>query len=222
MQINNFFMSLFTSFFSSAARVRKKTEERLTQHHTDQKNFYVLIILAGAIATLGLILDAPAIVIGAMVVAPLITPVFGLSLNLLVFNFKQAGISFLMILGGTAVAILASIIMTWFVMFIDGHTIILTSEIISRTQTGILYFIIALLSGVAGAYSYAKPEILASIAGIAISVAVIPPIAVSGIGIATLDLALVESSLSLYLLNLVGISFGSILMFVSLGFGNET
>ncbi len=94
-------------------------------------------------------------------------------------------------------------------------------EILSRTHSNLLFFLVALFSGMAGSYAYAKPKVLSSITGIAISVALVPPLAVTGLGIATQQLNLSQESFILYLFNLSGICFGSIIMFLILGFGKD-
>ncbi len=207
------------AFFSRVSRVRRQTEKRLEEYTGTHANFFILIALAAAIATIGLILDNTAVVIGAMVVAPLVTPVFGFSLSLIVIRFKQTLRSLLMLLLGSLLAIVIGALLTHLVMFIEGDHITLTNEIISRTDANLLYLLVAFFSGIAGAYAYVKPEILASIAGIAISVAVIPPLAVAGIGVGIGEWSLVSSSVLLYIINLAGISFGSIVTFLSFGFG---
>lgn len=207
--------------FSPAVRIRKKTEARLEQYNQPSLSYFLLIILSSAIATAGLLLDNTSIVIGAMVVAPLITPIFGFALSFIVLKWRRMFISLGMLLSGTISAILISTVLAGLVTLVDGKSIMLTSEIISRTEPNLLYFLVALFSGMAGAYAYAKPDVLASLPGIAISVAVIPPLAVAGIGIVLTNFELVTQSLLLYGFNLAGILFGSLIIFLSFGFGSE-
>lgn len=208
--------------FSSPNTIRKKTESRLEQYSRPSVSFYLLILLSAAIATAGLIVNNTSIVIGAMVVAPLITPLFGASLHLLVFQWRGFFRDLLVLVSGTAATIAVSALLAFLIEVIEGTSIALTPEIISRTEPNLLYFVVALLSGVAGAYAYAKPDVLASLAGIAISVAVIPPLSVSGIGIVIQNGFVVQQSLLLFALNIAGILFGSILLFLSLGFAKDT
>ncbi|PIT86977.1 MAG: TIGR00341 family protein [Candidatus Magasanikbacteria bacterium CG10_big_fil_rev_8_21_14_0_10_43_6] len=207
------------AFFSHVDRVRRQTEKRLETYTGTPNSFFILIALASAIATIGLILNNTAIVIGAMVVAPLVTPVFGFSLSLIAVHIQQGFKAALMLSLGSIVAIIMAAILTRLVAFIEGDAISITNEIVLRTDVNILYLLVAFFSGVAGAYAYVKPDILASIAGIAISVAVMPPLAVAGIGLGLGDWSLVTNSLLLFAINLAGISFGSIITFLSFGFG---
>ncbi|MFH1286361.1 MAG: DUF389 domain-containing protein [Candidatus Magasanikbacteria bacterium] len=211
-------MSFLTSHTD---RIRMKTEIHLNNFSTPSINFFVLIGLASAIAALGLLLDNTAVVIGAMVVAPLVTPVFALALSILLLKIKRAGKALGVIFMGTVLAVFISTILGHLIILIEGEQFRMTSEIISRTKPNLLFFLVALCSGAAGAYAYGRPKIMESITGIAISVAVIPPLAVVGLEMAAKNYALASQSFLLYLLNLAGITFGSILMFLILGFGKE-
>lgn len=183
-------------------------------------NYFVLIALSAAIATFGLALDNTSIVIGAMVVAPLITPVFAFSLGLILFRMKNVAKSFLSLFFGTLAGLCVSILMAMVVILINGN-FALGSEVLGRTEPNLLFFLVAFLSGIAGAYAYGRPQVLESITGIAISVAIVPPLAVTGIGIALQNYHLMQTSFLLYAFNLLGIAFGSIVTFVALGFGKD-
>ncbi len=208
--------------FSHGARLRRKTKAHLEEYSSPSYSFFLLILLSSAIATLGLLLNNTAIVIGAMVVAPLITPIFGFSLSLLIFQLKKMTSTLLMLFSGTLIAITIAALLGFFMTFIEGHTLSLNAEILIRIKPDFMFFLVALFSGIAGSYAYAKPEKIAAIAGIAISVALIPPLAVCGLGIVFSDWNLVSQSLLLYGFNLSGICLGSIITFLFLGFGKET
>lgn len=214
-------MKLFGALTSRTLRLRRKTEKQLEQYTRPSTDFFVLIGFASALAVLGLIMNNAAIVIGAMVVAPLITPVFGFSLGLLIGRVRRMSISLWTITLGTILSLVVSVAVTLFVLFVQEDGIVLTNEILSRTAPDLLFFLVALISGMVGAYAYVRHGILERIAGIAISVAIIPPLAVVGMQLALFNLHLAQQSFVLYVLNLLGICFGSILMFIFLGFGNE-
>ena len=206
---------------SRIERIRNATQQRLHDMTPQTGDFYVLIGLSSALATLGLLMNNIAVVIGAMVVAPLVTPLFAFSLSLLIFQIRDLGRSFLAILMGTILAIGMSALVGWGGFFVAGNWETLTSEILSRSEPNMFFFLVALFSGMAGSFAYAKPKILESVTGIAISVAIIPPLAVSGIGIALNDMFLFKQSFLLYTFNVIGICLGSILMFIFLGFGKK-
>lgn len=207
--------------FSPFARLRRQTAKRLHVYTRPSINFFVLISLSAAIVSLGLLLDNASIVIGGMVVAPLITPIFGFSLHLILFHPKGMMRPLQSIFLGTIFAVVTAMIVGYIGLFIEGESVMIGQEILSRANSNLLFFLVALLSGMAGAYAYAKPEVLSSITGIAISVALVPPLAVTGLGFALGDVSLASESFVLYMFNLAGICFGSIMMFLILGFGKD-
>lgn len=78
--------------------------------------------------------------------------------------------------------------------------------------------IIAILAGFAASFALVKPQLNETLPGIAISVAIIPPLAVTGIGIANLNLLLISGSFLLFLVNLIGVVFASMITFSLMNF----
>lgn len=210
------------SFLTSrTVKVRRKTEEQLEHYTKPSVDFFVLMIVSSSIATIGLLLDNASIVIGAMMIAPLITPLFGFALSTLLLRPKTMGLSLIAILLGTALGFFTAILASLAISTIAPEYFMITNEILARTSPNMLYLLIAILSGMAGAYAYGRPNLSERVVGIAISVALIPPLTVSGIAIAMQDWNIAGQSFLLYLLNLSGILFGSICIFMFLGFGKD-
>jgi len=172
------------NFLSSRQRVRETVEKHLEKYSHPTTDFFVLIALSASIATLGLALNNTAIIIGAMVVAPLVTPIFGFSLYLILFKGKGISESLFSILAGSVLAILTSTLIGYLFLVIEETNVLYTTEILARTEPNLLYFIVAILSGLAGAYAYVRPELSERIVGIAISAAIIPPLGVIGLALA--------------------------------------
>lgn len=208
-------------FLSPIVRIRHATQKRLVAVTPQSRDFYILISFSAALATLGLLMDNTAVVIGAMVVAPLVTPIFTFSLSLLVLEGTQLWRSCASILFGSLVAIAVAALLGWAVRVLLGTGIVLTPEILSRSKPDTLYFLVAILSGMVGSYAYARPKILEFVTGVAIAVAIIPPIAVIGIALSLGNTFLFQQSALLYVFNVCGICLGSMMMFVCLGFGKE-
>ncbi len=211
-------MSLFTPRF---IQLRTKTENRLELFGKPNTDFFVLTGLSAALASLGLLLNNTAVVIGAMLVAPLITPIFGFGLSLIVFRVHRMYTALLSLLLGTIIIFTISALIGYIVMWINGGTLSLTSEILSRAEPNLLFFLVAFFSGMVGAYTYVRSNILSSIAGVAISVALIPPASVFGLALVMHNWFILEQSLFLYVLNLAGVFFGGIVMFLFFGFGKN-
>lgn len=214
-------MDIVKHLTSQTLRLREKTEKRMDLYTRPSKNFFILISLSSAIVVLGLMLNNTAVIIGGMVVAPLITPIFGLSLGVILLKTKTIGRALISIILGSLAAIIISAVISYLTISLEGSHLALTAEITNRTNPNILFFLVALFSGMAGAYAYTHEKAAERVTGIAISVALIPPLSVMGIGLSVLNLVLVQQSALLYVFNLFGICFGSIIMFVLMGFGKN-
>ena len=177
--------------------------------------YWMVLILSGAIATLGLALNSAAVVIGAMLVAPLLAPVTGLALALAVGDGRLALQTAAIVAGSTVAVIAISALLTSLLPF---HTV--TLEISARTRPSTLDLGIAVFSGLVGAVvTVARGRRLsAAIPGVAISVALIPPLAVAGFGIGSgWQPNLIYGSLLLYGANLTGIVLSGMAIFLLVG-----
>jgi uncharacterized hydrophobic protein (TIGR00271 family) len=195
-------------FKNISAEHKSETIERLITHSTPSQDFFLMIILATAMAAIGLLLNSAAIVIGSMLISPMLYSFLSLSLGLSISDHKLIFQSFLSIVKSLIIGIAAATIITLF--FPPAG---LTSEILSRINPTLAYGTIALIAGFAAAFAMVKPQLNETLPGIAIAVALIPPIAVVGIGVATLNWAVIRGSLLLFLLNAVAIIIGSIIVF---------
>lgn len=177
--------------------------------------YWLVLILSGAIATLGLALDSSAVVIGAMLVAPLLAPIVGLSLALAVGDSRlalQSGA----VVGGSLVAVIATA--AALTALLPFHT--LTLEISSRIHPTTLDLGVAVCSGLVGALvTVARGQRLsAAIPGVAVAVALIPPLAVAGFGMAAgWQEDVIWGALLLLGANLAGIVLSGLLVFLLIG-----
>lgn len=209
------------NIFSKTFWNRKRTEKELEKYSEPDTSFFILMFFSSAIATLGLILNSVAIIVGAMVIAPIVTPIFGFSLNFLILQIKDTLKATWTAIVGTLVGIATSFTITWIIDFFQTIEIKNTAQIIARIEPGLLHLFVAIFSGMVGAYAYSKPDLQERIVGIAISVALIPPLATIGLGLALTNPDIWQGSSLLYLTNLAGIAFGSIVTFAALGFGQK-
>lgn len=177
--------------------------------------YWSVLVLSGAIATLGLALNNAAVVIGAMLIAPLLAPTMGLALGLAMGDVRLASQSFIAIAVSTFAVIAVAAILTLLLPF---HTF--TPEITARTRPTTLDLGIAVFSGLAGAVVSVtrRHGLSAAIPGVAVAVALIPPIAVTGFSVgATLHWSYIKGSLLLYGANLAGIVFSGTVVFLLIG-----
>jgi uncharacterized hydrophobic protein (TIGR00271 family) len=133
-------------------------------------DFLVLIIISAVLAAFGLILNSNAVIIGAMLVAPLMTPLIALATGLVVGNIRIMRQSAFTLLQGIFAALLVALLVGWI-----SSTIIVTAEMAARGNVTFLDMGVALASGVIGAYATARKDIPSALAGVAIAAALMPP-----------------------------------------------
>jgi uncharacterized hydrophobic protein (TIGR00271 family) len=175
--------------------------------------FNVMMVLATLIATFGLFADSSPVIIGAMILAPIISPIVSFSMGMVRYDVNMLKAGIITILIGT----IGSLIFAAGVSIIIPLKVI-TSEIDARLSPTLLDLGIAVVSGIAAAYAHAKEGIAKSLAGVAIAVALVPPLAVAGIGIGWMDWEVFSGAFLLYLTNLSGIIMFAGLTFLLMGF----
>ncbi len=177
-------------------------------------SFFFMLGLAVVIATLGLIGNSAPTIIGAMIVAPLMSPITSFSFGMVIFDRVLISRSLITVMAGVILVVaMAYLITLMFGMRITG------SEILNRTHPSLIDLGVAVAAGGAAAFAHTRKSIMNSIAGVAIAVALVPPLAVSGIGLALGHKATTEAGLSLSRFGLhhggADIAGGSFLLFVT-------
>lgn len=176
-------------------------------------HFLLLMVLSAIVATLGLFLSSAAVIIGAMVLAPLMAPLISLAMgilrgdrNLLQTSLTTIGIGVALALGTAA----------FLALLIPFERI--TPEMAGRLNPNLLDLGVAIAAGIAGAYAHARENVMKSLPGVAIAVALAPPLCVAGIGLGWMDLHVISGALLLFLTNLVGIALAAATTFLVLGY----
>ena len=192
--------------------------------------FFVLLISSAVIATLGLISNSTAVVIGAMIVAPLMDPILSLSFGLAVSDAALIKRSAITVLFGTGVVIASAAVLSWALGI--SHV---QSEITGRISPNLIDLGIAVAASIAGSFTMTRERLSNSIAGVAIAVALVPPLCVCGIGltlgteviavfgrgsVAGLSNQIAEGSFLLFVANLIGITLAGLLVFLLQQYGS--
>lgn len=198
-------------FYSVPESDKKNSIEKLIEYSYPSANFYLMIILSVAMATFGLLLNDASIVIGSMLIAPVLYPILSTSMGIVMNNNLVLRKSFSTLIKSALLAIGSAFCVTLF--FGDPATISTSSEIISRAAPSLLHGGVAVIAGFAASFALLKPKLSETLPGIAISVALVPPLAVTGIGFAVANPYLVKGSFLLFTLNTLGIIFTSMLVF---------
>lgn len=191
---------------------RKALVERVQSGAHGGVDYHVMMVLSSGLASLGLLEDSTAVVIGAMLVAPLMGPLIGAGLALaqrnLVLYRDSIGVALLGLLVGFAISVLMGLLNPGFEPSL---------EIEARGNPDILDLGVAVLSGFVAAYALGRPGLANTLAGVAIAAALVPPLCVVGIGLTNGQPGVAANSTILLLTNLVAIILSAAVAFRLLG-----
>lgn len=209
---------------------------RIRRNARPDVDYYMLISLAAMIASLGLVVNSPAVVIGAMLVAPLMSPIIGVGLATVLGDAR--------FLKRSITAVLQGVILTIMVGAIAGLITFnqpLSNEILARTQPSLIDLGIALFSGLAAAYALCRSDAAGALPGVAIAAALVPPLTAVGLTLMAAVVSLFQmpvlsltavlandafrlplGALLLFMTNFVAIASASSFMFLVLGFRPTT
>lgn len=174
--------------------------------------YLMMTVISAAIAVLGLMLSSPAVVIGAMLVSPMMGPIVALGFSLALLDWARLKQSLTCLVVGMAVALTVAILLTLLSPLKEP-----TSEILARTRPNFFDLLIAVFSGVAGAYAVVRQR-GETIIGVAIATALMPPVATVGFGIGTGDLSISIGAFYLFMTNLLAIALAATLTAGFFGF----
>lgn len=169
-------------------------------------DFAALMILATSIAGLGLLADSAAVVIGAMLVAPLMMPLIGGGLSLVQGNWPLWRRSQRAVLMGFFAALGIGLLLGWGARMLGFG---LTGELAARGEPTLLDLGVAFVSGIAASYCLARPALSGALAGVAIAAALVPPIATVGICLSLGEVATARGAALLFGTNVVAIVLGA-------------
>ena len=200
--------------FRLGARDREKLYRRILESSLIDPEFLTMLLLSGLLALFGLLQNSVAVIIGAMLISPLMDPILAAALALLLGDSKL-GRKTAIVLGlsiGAVIAITA--IVAWLVPLKEA-----TPEILARTHPNLLDLFIAFLSGLAGTLALRTSSTSYTILpGVAIAVAVIPPLSVVGYAMSTHHWTMAWGGFLLFVTNLVSIMLSAALVFRLMGF----
>ncbi|MEG4863964.1 MULTISPECIES: DUF389 domain-containing protein [unclassified Microcoleus] len=183
-------------------------------------SYWIQVLFSAGIATLGLVLNSPAVIIGAMLISPLMGSILANGLALAAGDAILALRALVNLILSCTLAISFAVVLVLILPFKE-----MTSEILARTQPNLLDLVIALFSGAVGAVAICKEAkgVVTSIPGVSIAVALMPPLCVVGYGIGMAvslspgsGLAVARGGGLLFFTNLVAITFMAMLVFLVL------
>lgn len=194
-------------------------EERIAIYRQVRRNartvadFYVMMILATAIASLGLLLNSPAVIIGAMLMAPLMSALLGLGLGVVQGDVWLLRLALRTTLLGVLTGLCVSAVTA---LVVPGSRI--TDEMLGRSSPTLVDLAVALISGGAAAYAVSREDVASALPGVAIAVALVPPLATVGLAAAAGETQVATGAGLLFLTNLVAIVAAAAIVFLWMGF----
>jgi uncharacterized hydrophobic protein (TIGR00271 family) len=203
---------------------QRRTLEELTEDldlrqgdvRAKQSAFWTMLTLAGVIATAGVLADSTATVIGAMIIAPLSTPIMGIALGIVKRERVRAGRFVAM---GAVVVVLIGVLAT---LLIPGDIDLQgNSQITGRTSPTILDLVAAVATGIAGAVGLARRDVAAVLPGVAIAISLVPPLAVVGVCLGEGEVTMAMGALLLFVSNLVALVLAGTIIFAALGYSAD-
>lgn len=191
----------------------KKLHRELWLDATWNTNFVMFTVSACLIATFGLISNSTAVIIGAMLIAPLMLPLRAMAFAALEGDFPLFRKGLFSIIGATTIAFLLS--------YTAGYVVDIPefgSEVLARTQPNLVDLAIAIVAGGISAFAKVRKEVSDAIAGTAIAVALMPPLCVVGLSCSQEQYNFSRGAFLLYLTNLLGIVLACMVVFILAGY----
>ena len=176
-----------------------------------QSAFWTMLVLSAIVASAGVITDSTATVIGAMIIAPLSTPIMGIALGIALG--RRNGSVVYVTLGVTTVVVIGIVFSLVVPQDID---LLSDSQIASRTSPGLVDLVAAIATGFAGAIALCRRDVAAVLPGVAIAISLVPPLAVVGVCLGQGAPGLAAGAFLLFFSNLLAMVAAGLLTFVAL------
>ena len=178
--------------------------------------YWLQLFIATGIAQFGLVLNSTAVIIGAMLVSPLMTPIVQVGMGFAIGHLHLTTRATLRLINSIIFVVLAAALLTKLMPLSEA-----TSEILGRTHPTFLDMIVALFCGLAASFTHARGsrDVVTAAAGTAIAIALVPPVCVIGFGLGTGDMDIALGATMLFTANLAAIILVSDVFFLITGFG---
>lgn len=217
---------MFEALFHNVTEAEKNEAiENIIAHASPRQDFFLMLTLSVSMAVFGVLLGSTVILIGSMLIAPILFPLLSLSLGIIVSDQNLIGRSVITIAKSVGLALAAGFAIG---LIFGGSVSTMTASeggvesfalyVSVGGPSSLIYAVVAAIAGFAAAFAMTKPHLNESLPGVAIAVALVPPLAFAGIGLSFFDWAVVSNSLLLFLVNVIGIMFSAMIVFSMLRF----
>lgn len=205
-------MNLLSMHSEIKPKRRREIYEDVARLSQPGGSFYVMVALSTVIAAYGLLIDSAAVVVGAMLVAPLMGPIFGIALALASGSRRLLWPALQSELLGIVIAVGVGVLIG-----LSPYRLPIGTEWLVRTEPTLYDLVIALASGLAGAYALVDERVSPALPGVAIAVAVLPPLAACGLAISAQQWEMAAGAIMLFTANFFAIQIAAAIVFSIFG-----
>lgn len=207
---------MFESLFRNVTNEEKnKAIENIISHASPRSDFFLMLTLSISMAVFGVLLDSSIILIGSMLIAPLLYPLLSLALGVIVSDSTLIARSFYTLLKSMGIGLVAGFVIALLFAGAAGGSEL--PEVLQiGSETSFIYAIVAVIAGFAAAFAITKPHLNETLPGVAIAVALVPPLATAGVGLSLFDWNLFSNALLLFIVNVIGVMFSAMIVFAML------
>lgn len=209
---------MFAGLFNNLTEKEKNDAiEAIISHATPRKDFFLMLLLSVMMATFGVLLNSTVILIGSMLIAPLLYPILSFALGVIAADHTLIGRSVYTIMKSIAGALLVGFSISFLFSGREVDALALPFAITDPTAP-LMYAVVAAVSGFAAAFAVTKPHLNETLPGVAISVSLVPPLAIAGVALSLFDFDMFSSAMLLFIVNIIGIAFSAMIVFALLRF----
>ena len=181
--------------------------------------FLIMLTLAGTIAIAGVLTDSTATVIGAMIIAPLGTPILGIALGIVTGHLSLVVRSILWVLSGVVIVVVLGLFFSLFVA--TPESLATNSQVVGRTSPSLMDLVAALATGFAGGFAMCRKDLSAVLPGVAIAISLVPPLGVVGVCAGQGQWSDALGALILFLSNVVALVIAGSIVFTMGGYARD-
>lgn len=215
-------------FSGLRARVLPEAQRRTLDELTDdlvlrsgdarskRSAFWTMLVLSAVIAGAGVLADSTATVIGAMIIAPLSTPIMGIALGVVTGHHNGSG---RFVTGGALLVVTVGVVFA--ALLTTDMDLVANGQVAARTSPRMLDLVAAIATGLAGAVALARRDVAAVLPGVAIAISLVPPLVVTGICLGHGEPLLAVGSVVLFASNLIALVLAGVVTFAALGYAGD-
>jgi uncharacterized hydrophobic protein (TIGR00271 family) len=200
----------------TAEQMRDDLDLSVGDRRSKTSAFWTMLVLSAVIAGAGILADSTATVIGAMIIAPLATPIMGMALGLATGSGHTVGGSARTVAFGVAAVVAVGVLFS--LVLPGGYALVDNGQIVARTSPGLLDLVAAVATGLAGAVALARRDVAAVLPGVAIAISLVPPLAVVGVCLGEGAPWMAAGAFLLFASNLVALVLAGTLVFAVIGY----